>query len=158
MSRRIERVLDNPHVTIWYYPDQKIVHHQIHKFLFGEAFRSALTMGADTLIKHGATKWLSDDRNNTAIPAVDVDWGNAVWFPRTLKAGWKYWAIVMPEKTTGKMSMRRLVNRYSKAGVTTELFSSTEEGLAWLEAQRPERIFVPRSLGSYPIERTLTLP
>jgi hypothetical protein len=31
-------IIDNPYVTMWYHPAKKIVHHKIHKFIFG-AFR-----------------------------------------------------------------------------------------------------------------------
>ena len=34
-------VLDNENVTMKYYPDSKILHHEMHKFFFGQEFRDA---------------------------------------------------------------------------------------------------------------------
>ncbi len=36
MNRTTE--IDNEFVTMWYYPDEKIVHHQFHKFISGGRF------------------------------------------------------------------------------------------------------------------------
>ena len=32
-------VLDNEWVTLWYHADTNIVHHQIHRFIYGDQFR-----------------------------------------------------------------------------------------------------------------------
>jgi hypothetical protein len=130
-------VLKNEFATVWYHPDGKIVHHQFHKFIYGQAFRDVLTKGAEIFEQHGATKWLSDDRNNSALPAEDSDWGVQVWTPRVLKSGWKYWAVVMPEKVIGQMNMRRFVEMYSEMGVIVKVFSSPDEALAWLRNPEP---------------------
>ena len=35
-----QTIIDSPFATLWYYPDKKIVHHQIHKFVHGEEFQA----------------------------------------------------------------------------------------------------------------------
>lgn len=70
-------VIDNPVVTLWYHPDKKIVHHQIHKFVAGKDFREFLMAGYDVLRKNMARKWLSDDRGNMVLSKADVDWSQA---------------------------------------------------------------------------------
>ena len=128
-------IIDNEFVTLWYHPDTKIVHHQFHQFLHGDPFRETLNTGTELLKKYGAQKWLSDNRKNTALSKEDTDWGKTDWFPRTVEAGWKYWAIVQPEQVLGKMNMKRLAKTYSEQGVTTEFFSDPDEAMAWLEKQ-----------------------
>ena len=59
-------ILDNEYVTLWYHPDKQIIHHQFHKFLYGQAFRDAMNAGTEAMKKYGAHKWLSDDRKNSA--------------------------------------------------------------------------------------------
>ena len=49
-------------------------------------------------------------------------------------AGWKYWAIVMPDKIVGKMNMKRFIEDYSEKGLTIDIFSDPDEALAWLES------------------------
>ena len=128
-------VLDNEFATVWYHSEDKIVHHQFHKFIYGQAFRDVLTRGAEIFEQYGATKWLSDDRNNSALHPDDSDWAVHTWNPRVVQAGWKYWAVVMPEKAIGQMNLKRFVKLYSDMGITVRVFSNPEEALMWLKSQ-----------------------
>ena len=127
-------VAQTDYFTMWYHPEKKIVHHQFHKFIYGKPFRDALMTGVDVLQKYGAHKWLSDDRNNTAIPQEDLEWGRNVWIPAAVKAGWQYWAIVWPQDVIGKMNMKEIIEVHKKAGITVLAFSDPEAGLKWLES------------------------
>lgn len=131
----MDTIVDNEFVTVWVYPDKKIVHHKFHKFIYGETFREALTKGADVFEKHRCSKWLSDDRGNSALLAEDTEWGEIHWEPRIMKAGWKHWALILPEKVVGQMNMKRLVKRYSDLGVNAKVFSDPKEAMKWLEQQ-----------------------
>lgn len=126
-------IIDSPFATLWYHPGPGIVHHRIHKFIHGQAFRDLLLAGLDTLQKNRAQKWLSDDRANAVLRPEDVDWSHTFWFPQTVKAGWKYWAIVQPEKTVGQVTMKGLANDYARQGVTSKTFLDPESALAWLD-------------------------
>ena len=128
-------ILNNEHVTVWYHPDKKIIHHQFHKFMHGQEFRDALNAGTEAMKKYGAHKWLSDDRQNSALPRVDNEWAHTEWFPRTVLAGWKYWALVLPEKIIGQMNMNREAKIYSEQGIITAKFENPDEAMAWLEKQ-----------------------
>jgi len=122
-------------ITVWYHADVKVVHHRFHKAIRGEPFRSALTTGTAVLLKQRASKWLSDDRFVFILPQEDQEWAQTQWFPQTLKAGWKYWAIAKPEKAVVDLFLRRLAANYSAAGVQTELFTTPEAGLQWLASR-----------------------
>jgi len=126
---------DCDQVTVWYYPDKKIIHHKMHKFVHGEHFHNALMAGAEAMEKYGAIKWLSDDTNNPVYDPADIEWGNQNWQPRVLKAGWKYWAVVRPESYLSQLRMMKLVEMYKSLGVTVELFTDAEEAMKWLEKQ-----------------------
>ena len=127
-------VLDTDYATLWYYPEQKIVHHVFRKFIYGQEFRQVLEKGLEIFKQHGAQKWLSDDRNNSALPKEDGEWGVNDWSPRVVAAGWKYWAIVMPDKIAGQMNMQRFIDTYAKLGVTIQIFDDPDEALDWLKA------------------------
>ena len=88
------------------------MHHRIHQFISGKAFRDLLLTGTDVLTKNQATKWLSDDRMNAVLRPEDVEWSHEHWFPQTALAGWKWWAIVQPEKTVGQVTMKNLAATY----------------------------------------------
>ena len=130
-----ELIIDNENMTIWYYPNKRIVHHQFHRFTYGKTLRDGLSAGAAILEEKGAQKWLSDDRKNTGLGKDDMDWTATVWRPRVKKAGLKYWAIVLPEKIFGQMVMKRIIEEYANTGVTIQTFSDPDEAMKWLEAQ-----------------------
>jgi len=127
------KVLEDPNISMWYYPESKIVHHQMHQFFCGKPFRDALNKGVEIFQKYGAQKWLSDDRATPALSKEDLDWGDRDWFPRVAHSGWKYWAIVMPEKIVGQLTMKRLAETYNARGICTKLFSSPDDARKWLE-------------------------
>ena len=129
-----ETILDTEYATLWYYPEEKIVRHVWHKYIYGQEFRQVLEKGLEIFQKHGAQKWLSDDRKNSALPAEDSKWGMEDWFPRVFESGWKYWAIVMPDKVVGKMNMNRFITMYGEKGLEIELFEDADEALAWLKS------------------------
>jgi hypothetical protein len=129
------KILDDDYVSMWYHPEPRILHHQFHKYVWGETFREALNRGVSLFIEHGASKWLSDDRANAALSQADTDWAMNDWFPRVLKAGWKYWGIVLPENVIGQINMKRFIAAYSARGVTTQVFSDPVAAMSWLEKQ-----------------------
>ncbi len=62
-----ETILDTDRVSLFCYPDEKMVHHIVHKYVQGDDFRKLMTAGADAFLKHRCTKWLSDDRSSTVL-------------------------------------------------------------------------------------------
>lgn len=128
-------IIDNEYASLWFYPEHKIVHHKFHQFIFGQPFRDVLNRGADLLQQHHAQKWLSDDRNNSALRPEDKAWSQTEWFPRVVNAGWKYWALVMPQKIVGQMNMKAIVDDYARQGVVVRVFSDPEKAMQWLVAR-----------------------
>ena len=126
-------VIDNDFFTMWYYPEDKIVHHKVHKFIWGQALQDMLSKGAEIFEKNSAKKWLSDDRTNGAISPEDQEWAQKAWFPRVKNAGWKYWALVMPEKVIGQLNMKHFVQTYADQGVTVQVFADPDLALKWLK-------------------------
>lgn len=131
----MEVLIDNDKATLKVYPEKGIVHHKIKDFIYGDDFRDLMMTGAEAMEEHDCTKWLSDDRGSSALRDEDEKWGQEVWEPRILEAGWEHWALVLPEKTIGKMNMEELSERYSELGVNVKTFTDSEEALEWLEEQ-----------------------
>jgi hypothetical protein len=125
-------VIDNEAMSLWFHTDSKIVHHKMKRLLAIEEFKTLLSTGADYLEMYEATKWLSDDKNDTAISPEANEWGDKVWAPRVIKAGFKYWAVVMPNSAAGKLQMKRFIDEYRRRGVTVDMFDTPEDALAWL--------------------------
>jgi hypothetical protein len=125
---------DNEFATLWFHPEKKIIHHEFKKFIHGEVLHTFLLKGTETMKKYKATKWLSDDRKIPVLKSEDSKWGQEIWFPQTIQAGWKYWALVTPTAVIGKVTMENLLKIYAQAGVTAKYFDTPEEALKWLES------------------------
>jgi hypothetical protein len=93
-------------------------------------------MKGTTLFENNrADKWLSDDRKNPVMKQEDMTWAKTEWRPRMIKAGLKYWAIVLPESTVGQMAINKIVKEYENLGVTLQVFTNPDEALKWLETK-----------------------
>ncbi len=131
----VKTIIHSEAVSLHYYPVQKIVHHELRQFVHGEKFREVLEKGLEIFIRHGARKWLSDDRGNGPLTRADSEWAVNIWAPQVIAAGWKYWAVVMPEKIMGQMNMKRWIQMYADKGVTAMAFTEPNEAMTWLENQ-----------------------
>ncbi len=128
-------ILENEHVGLWYYPELKIVHHQMFLPPTSEEFRELLNTGAKTLERFRAIKWLSDDRGNTLLKPHDEEWAEVEWLPRVLGVGFKFWAIVLPMPAIGKLNMQRIANHHARSGVVSRVETMPHAAFEWLKAQ-----------------------
>jgi hypothetical protein len=125
-------ILDNEFLKLVYHEETKIVHHTFHQTVRGEEFRSALNAGLEVFKKYGAHKWLSDDRNNSALPEDDTHWAKTIWFPQVLAAGWQYWAIVWPPQTMAIMNLKEFMDSYRPFGLKVMAFKEPTLAMSWL--------------------------
>jgi hypothetical protein len=127
-------ILDNEYATLWYHEEDGIVHHQFKKYIYGDDFRNVLNRGLELMKERGATKWLSDDRYNSALLPEDSDWAENDWSSRVHALGtWKYWAIVLPEGVIGRMNMDMYIEHQLAEGVVVRVFLDPSSALAWLK-------------------------
>jgi hypothetical protein len=128
--------LENDYATIWYYPDEGIIHHRFLQPISGEAFQAVLMTGLRLMREQKATKWLSDDRSNSNLPAEDSAWSQEYWLPRAAAAGWKYWAMLLPLKARGRINADRLIAFVAeKYAINIRTFSDDDEAWQWLAQQ-----------------------
>ena len=128
-------VFDSESMAIRYYQDKKILVQETLKFTTTEERRKALEIGLEILERDRVSKWLTNNKSGSAIPQEDVDWGINDWFPRAIKAGLKYWAVILPEKAVGKLSGKKMVDALTAQGITVKTFQTEEEAVTWLDNQ-----------------------
>ena len=128
-------IVDNALISVWVYPQRRIVHHRMKMFCYGDDLRHAFSKGAEALEQYKATKWLSDDRVNGALVPDDQAWLHENWLPRVMAAGWTHWAIVQPAKIIGQSYIQRVMKVILPESITARMFSDPDEALLWLLAQ-----------------------
>jgi hypothetical protein len=134
-AMKSEIIVDLPGIVLTYYPDAKIIHHEMRKYPGTEVLEATLEKGLEIIRNRGAHKWLSDDRKGGALPKSHHEWGDHVWGPAAAAAGWKYWALLPPTEVLGSTNMRRLAATYASLGVMVETFGDLKLAMAWLLAQ-----------------------
>ena len=136
----METLIDNEYVSLYYHEDKNMIHHIYKHGIHGKYLEEALTTGTDHLIKHNATKWLSDNRAIDGVTDEESEWINTVWLPRTMEAGWKFWALVVPEKAMAAMNMTQFIHSFSEQGVRCRVFADPEKAMAWLDSLTDEDV------------------
>lgn len=130
-----ETIIEKPRMSLFYYPLEKIVHHQMHQYPGLELLQEILMRGLDLIREMGATKWLSDDRNGGALPKSHHEWGDKVWAPQAIEAGWKYWGLVLPDDLLHTANMQKLCRLYASQGIMVQVFSDPDDAFRWLRQQ-----------------------
>jgi hypothetical protein len=130
-----ETIIQKGRMSLFFHPLEKIVHHQMHQYPGLELLQEVLMRGMELLKETGATKWLSDDRNGGAVPKSHHEWGDKVWAPQAIDAGWRHWALVLPNDLLHTANMQKLVRLYTSQGVTVQTFSDPDEAFRWLRLQ-----------------------
>lgn len=126
-------IVDNEYITIIDLPDKKMLYHTVHKPLGGQPFRDALLTGYQALQDLGYSKWLSDDRLNGPMSDDDRAWGEENINRRSIEAGWKYWALVVPKELVAAGSMTPTIEAMHELGLRMMVFSEVDEAFAWLD-------------------------
>jgi hypothetical protein len=125
-------IRQDEYATLWYHPGPKVVHHKIHRFIPAGIFQEILTAGAVILEQDRASKWLADDSENTVVRNGDLEWARRTWGPRVVGAGLKYWGIVPPRLTIGRMQMDQIVTGAKTLGLKIRTFENDAAASAWL--------------------------
>jgi len=126
-------ILDDVRGELMYDPEEKIVHHHYGKTLDSEHLKALMLRGNGLLKQYGAEKWLSDNRDLVEHSAEDNDWLTKIWTPGAISAGWKYWALIVPEQIRGRMNMFEFVNLFYEKGIRVMVFVDYDPAWQWLK-------------------------
>src|SRR6185369_5923892 len=95
--------------------------------------KEALNAGTEALQTYKVHKWLSDDRKNDALTPEGNEWSFSDWQPRTLKAGWKYWAAVVPKDLIAAGTLLPVIDILYELGLRMMVFTTIDEAVVWLD-------------------------
>jgi hypothetical protein len=127
-----ETIFEEDYANLYYYPEEKIVYHEFKPSIGGEGLKNTLNTGTELLRKHNAKKWLSDNRAIEAHTEEETKWINTHWLPDAIKAGWKVWALVVPQSVMARINMTEFVESFYEKGVRIMVFVDSEEAFDWL--------------------------
>lgn len=131
-------VYSSPYITVEYWPDKQLIHHTIHQPMSGQLpiFKEALSAGTEALEKYKVSKWLSDDRKNDPLTPEGNEWAFGTWQPKTLQAGWKYWAAVVPQDLVAAGTLMPVIDHLFEIGLRMMVFTTVEDAVVWLDGMK----------------------
>jgi len=127
-----EIIVDNEFITLEYRSDINAIYHVMHQHVEGDVFHAALDAGIEAMQQYGTNKWIADDSINSLTTQADQEWSVKSFGPRATAAGWKYWALIVPEELGGRMDMSLIVDTYYNLGVTINVFTNLEDAENWI--------------------------
>jgi hypothetical protein len=105
----------------------------VNKFICGDPYREFLAEVLTLFETRRTHKWLSNDRQNAAIPPEDLERLKQQWVPKAVAAGWQYWAVALPQKMVGRLSIQRMVNYVvSEQTLVAQTFTKLVQARSWL--------------------------
>ena len=74
---------------------------------------------------------VADAREMLIITAADQEWTINDWYPRAVKAGFRYQGLILSKNTFNELSVKKISNQYNDVLITTHYFDSPSEALHW---------------------------
>lgn len=100
-------------------------------FAQGELYRTPINKLLELVVQKQSNKVLYDCRKMSATSQDDQKWLTEDWYARSIEAGIKYSAIVIPEKVIAKSIVNKIVSAVDSPNPSEE-FDNIEEAVQWL--------------------------
>ncbi len=101
-------------------------------YVSDEPFRKILDEIVIALELKKASIIIADAREMYVISPNDQEWILNSWYPRAVKAGFRYQGLILNKDTFSELTVKTISNQYDASTVTTQYFSSPSEALEWV--------------------------
>lgn len=130
----IERLYEHPACAIYYNVDLNLVQ-TVWKGIevSSDDFRRILNQIIKALIYSTANVVLADARRMPPISETDQEWILDDWYPRAVKAGFRYQGLVLAKNSYNEIAVKELSQQYDKWVVSTHYFTTINEALGWIK-------------------------
>ncbi len=125
-------LIENEHVTLIYEEENALIYDVYKVNIDFETIQSSLNAGVKVMKKTHANKWLTDTRAIGGFNEDGAQWVLEEWAPHAMKAGWEYWALLVPEDMEGRAVMVQFVQAFANLGVHVRVFVDMDEAREWL--------------------------
>ena len=97
-----------------------------------EPFRRILDEIINALELKKASIIIADAREMYVISPNDQEWILNSWYPRAVKAGFRYQGLILNKDTFSELAVKTISNQYDSSTVTTQYFNSPSDALEWV--------------------------
>ena len=116
--------------TISYSAENDVLLQTINNHLNSNSLREFQTKFIKICQVLNVTKIVSDAEQQKVIQIEDMKWMKQLIIPAMINSGVKYFAIIMPENSTGKTAMRLFAE--TARGITVSLFKDLLSAKKWM--------------------------
>jgi len=129
----LELIYQSEECDIFYNKDLHIVQTFWKGVYFtDERFRIILDEIINAVDAKQASIIIADARDMFAISQPNQEWILKSWYPRAVKAGFRYQGLILNKDTFSELTVKQISNEYDSSTVVTHYFSSPSEGLDWV--------------------------
>jgi hypothetical protein len=79
---------------------------------------------------------IADARNMLPISNDDQLWTINDWYPRAVKAGFRYQGLILSKNTFNELNVKSISSNYNEFIIVTEYFESPEVAIEWARSVR----------------------
>ena len=131
----LELVSENECGQVYWNTDLLCVEIAGKRYADSAQYRAMLERALQLLKDRRAKKLLADTATmGVTMSAEDMVWTEMDWFPRCLKAGLKYFAMVMPKALGAHMTVDKFSQKFDpdSSGFLRRFFTDVTEAKEWL--------------------------
>ena len=116
--------------TITYHTENNVLVQTINDYLSSNSLREFQTEFINICQTLKVSKIISDTKQQKVIQIEDLEWMKYFVIPSMINSGVKYFAIVMPESTFGKLAMKSFADAANE--ITVKLFEDLLSAKEWI--------------------------
>lgn len=100
-------------------------------YVEGESLRKIFNELINALQNKKTSIIIADARRMMIIPFKDQEWTINDWYPRAVRAGFRYQGLILSRDTFNEITVKKISEKYDDAIITTEYFPSPVEAMEW---------------------------
>ncbi len=126
-------IYQSPECDIFYNEDLNIIQTFWKGVYFtDERFRLILDEIINVMDQKKVSIIVADARDMFAISQPNQEWILKSWYPRAVKAGFRYQGLILNKDTFSELTVKQISNEYDSSTVVTHYFRSPSEALDWV--------------------------
>jgi hypothetical protein len=129
----LELIFQSTECDIFYNRDLNIVQTFWKGVYFtDDRFRKILDEIINTVALKRCSIVIADARDMFAISQPNQEWILKSWYPRAVKAGFRYQGLILNKDTFSELTVKQVSNEYDSLTVITHYFRTHSEALDWV--------------------------
>jgi len=127
-------LFDKPYCKIYYHEDLRAIHLDWGRFATPEEFREACNSSLNLLISRNVNKMIADNSKSAVVSIENQNWLTKEWFPKALKEGFKYSAVIVNDDFYVNYAVQRIEKNIKNDSFHINYFKDFEEAKVWLQS------------------------